>query len=142
MGNAIIFAVLNVDCVDGTPLDNRLSTVETSSVAVDIDVSLVEVDIDIYSVDWIDVSSVDWIDVYSVEVEIDSCSLDVVASNVDVVVGVCVVVPASLVPVVDCLSSDGKPDLKGINYYYYARNYCLDALKYVNNIFVKTCVVR
>lgn len=57
--DAIIFAVRNVDCVDGTPFDTRLSTVEMSSVAVDIDVSLVEVHIDIYYVDWIDVYSVD-----------------------------------------------------------------------------------
>jgi hypothetical protein len=58
-------------------------------------------------------SSKDKIDTSSVEVEID-VEDTVVVSVADVVVGVCVLMSVSLVPVVDCLSSGGKPELKEI----------------------------
>jgi hypothetical protein len=61
-------------------------------------------------------SSKDKIDTSSVEVEID-VEDTVVVSVADVVVGVCVLISVSLVPVVDCLSSGGNPELKEINYY-------------------------
>jgi hypothetical protein len=48
-------------------------------------------------------SSKDKIDISSVEVEID-VEDTVVVSVADVVVGVCVLMSVSLVPVVDCLS--------------------------------------
>ena len=63
VGNVVIFAVLNVDCVDRTPFETWLSNVE--------------------------MSSKDKIDTSSVEVEID-VEDTVVVSVADVVVGVCV----------------------------------------------------
>jgi len=61
------------------------------------------------------------IEVFSAEVELEASSVEVedtvVVSVADVVVGVCVLVSVLLVPVVDCVSSGGKPDLKEINYY-------------------------
>jgi hypothetical protein len=62
------------------------------------------------------VTNIQKIDTSSVEVEID-VEDTVVVSVADVVVGVCVLMSVSLVPVVDCLSSGGNPELKEINYY-------------------------